>query len=144
VSLSLNTNSIKRVTNMPMYEYICQSCGRRVRLFMSYAEYDQATPVCPHCGEIKLKRHVGRIAIAKSEDSRMDNLMDDPSLAGLDEDDPRAMGRFMRQMSREMGEDLGGEFEEVVGRLESGESPESIEQSMPDLGSESGFTNDDL
>jgi hypothetical protein len=111
---------------------------------MSYTEYDQATPVCPHCGEANLKRRVGRIAIAKSEDSRMDSLMDYSSLAGLDEDDPRAMGRFMRQMSREMGEDLGGEFEEVVGRLESGESPESIEQSMPDLGSESGFSNDDF
>ena len=30
--------------------------------------------------------------------------------------------------------DLGEEFDEVVGRLESGESPESIEESMPDLG----------
>jgi hypothetical protein len=33
------------------------------------------------------------------------------------------------------GEDLGPEFEEVVGRLEAGEDPESIEDSMPDLGS---------
>jgi hypothetical protein len=37
-------------------------------------------------------------------------------------------------MSLEMGEDLGDEFGEVVDRLESGESPDSIEQSMPDLG----------
>jgi hypothetical protein len=33
-----------------------------------------------------------------------------------------------------MGEDLGPEFGEVVDRLESGEDPESIEQSMPELG----------
>jgi hypothetical protein len=46
------------------------------------------------------------------------------------------MGRFMREMSRDMGEDLGDEFDEVAGRLESGESPESIEQSMPTLGVE--------
>jgi putative FmdB family regulatory protein len=129
---------------MPVYEYVCQSCGQRSRLFLSYVAYDQATPECPHCGEANLKRRVGRIAIAKSEESRMDNLMDDPSLSGLDEEDPRAMGRFMRQMSHEMGEELGGEFEEVVSRLESGESPESIEESMPDLGSESGFSNDDF
>ena len=37
-------------------------------------------------------------------------------------------------MSSEMGEDLGPEFSEVVDRLEAGEDPESIEQSMPELG----------
>ena len=39
----------------------------------------------------------------------------------------------MRQMGQEMGEDMGEEFNEVVDRLEKGESPEAIEQSMPDL-----------
>jgi hypothetical protein len=37
-------------------------------------------------------------------------------------------------MSRETGEDLGPEFSEVVGRLESGQSPEQIEKDLPDLG----------
>ncbi len=119
---------------MPLYEYICQNCHRRVRLFFSYAEYDKAEPTCPHCQSKQLKRRVGRVALGKSEDARLDSLMDDPALASLDEEDPRAVGRFMRKMSEEMGEDMGEEFNEVVGRLESGESPESIEQSMPDLG----------
>jgi hypothetical protein len=44
----------------------------------------------------------------------------------------------MRKMSAEMGEDLGPEFDEVVGRLESGEDPESIEQSMPELMGDGG------
>jgi Flp pilus assembly protein TadB len=44
----------------------------------------------------------------------------------------------MRKMSREMGEDLGPEFDEVVGRLEAGESPEDIEESMPELMGEGG------
>ena len=39
----------------------------------------------------------------------------------------------MRKMSREMGEDLGEEFHEVVDRLEKGQAPEDIEQAMPDL-----------
>ncbi len=37
-----------------------------------------------------------------------------------------------------MGEPLDAEMNEVIGRLESGESPEAIEQSMPDLGGEGG------
>ena len=68
----------------------------------------------------------------------MDALADETALAGLDEDDPRALGKFMRKMGQEMGEDMGDEFGEVIGRLESGESPESIEESMPDLGNEGG------
>ena len=123
---------------MPVYEYICQSCGRRARLFMTYVEYDRAVPACPHCGRADLRRRVTRVAVARSEASRLDGLMDDSALGGLDEDDPRAMGRFLRQMSEEMGEEMGGEFDEVAGRLESGESPESIEASMPELGSGMG------
>jgi len=36
-------------------------------------------------------------------------------------------------MAQESGEDMGPEFDEVVGRLEKGEDPEKIEQSMGDL-----------
>ncbi|MBI4631697.1 MAG: zinc ribbon domain-containing protein [Chloroflexi bacterium] len=39
-----------------------------------------------------------------------------------------------RVIGSEMGEDLGPEFNDVVERLESGESPESIEQTMPNVG----------
>lgn len=126
---------------MPIYEYVCQNCGRRTRLSMTYVEYDQATPKCVHCGSSDLKRRVGRVAVARSEGSRLDTLMNDDSLSGL-EDDPRAMGRFMREMSREMGEEMGDELEEVAARLEKGESPESIEASMPDLGDTTGLGDD--
>jgi putative FmdB family regulatory protein len=119
---------------MPYYDYQCQECRRRVRLFMTYAEYGRSQPTCPHCQSTSLKRRIGRVALAKSEDARMDAMMDDSALANLDENDPKALGHFMRKMSQEMGEDLGDEFSEVVDRLESGESPESIEKSMPDLG----------
>lgn len=122
---------------MPNYEYKCLSCGKRSSIFMTYTEYDSALPQCPHCQSTSLKRLINRIRLTKSEDARMDSLMDDSSLNGLDEEDPRALGRFMRKMSNEMGEDMGDEFSEVVDRLEKGESPESIEESMPDLGSDS-------
>lgn len=119
---------------MPFYEYKCQACGKPARLFMSFAEYDEKQPTCPHCNSADMRRLISRVAVAKSEDARMDSLMDDNALAGLDEEDPRALGQFMRKMSSEMGEDMGDEFEEVVDRLEKGESPEAIEESMPDLG----------
>ena len=127
---------------MPVYEFRCQDCRRPVRLSFTFAEYEKAQPVCPYCQSTHLKRRIGRIAVAKSEDARLDSMMDDTALGGLDEEDPQAIGRFMRKMSREMGEDMGDEFNEVVDRLESGESPETIEAAMPDLGNDGGMGDD--
>jgi len=62
----------------------------------------------------------------------------DDMLDGVDENDPRSLGRFMRKMAEESGEDMPPEFNEVVGRLEKGESPEDIEKSMPELGEMAG------
>ena len=128
---------------MPIYEYRCNACGRRVTLFWrSFSEVEKTSPRCSFCGGEDLTRLVSRVAVARSEDSRLENLADPSSLAGLDENDPKSMGRWMRKMSREMGEDLGTEFDEVIDRLESGQRPEDIEESMPDLGGELGAGNE--
>ncbi len=119
---------------MPIYEYRCKDCGRKVTLsYRTYAEYDEATPTCTYCGSANLVRLISRVAIVRSEEARLSALEDMAAGADLDDADPRTLGRLMREMSRELGEDLGDEFDEVVSRLEAGESPESIEKSMPDL-----------
>ena len=124
---------------MPIYEYRCNDCGRRVTLFWrSFSEIEETPPRCSFCGGEHLTRLISRVAVVRSEESRLDDLADPSSLAGLDENDPKSMARWMRKMSQEMGEDLGPEFDEVVDRLESGQSPEDIEESMPDLGGEPG------
>ena len=118
---------------MPSYEYRCLNCRRRFEIFLSYQEYGARKAACPHCQSENVQRRIGRIRVAKSEESRLENMADPSSLAGL-EDDPRALGRMMRQMSGELGEDVGPEFNEVVSRLEAGQSPDQIEQDLPDLG----------
>ena len=122
---------------MPSYQYRCKNCGKGFELFMTYSEYGTLPIHCKHCGSENVQRRIGRIRVARSEDSRMENLADPGMLAGL-EDDPRALGRMMREMSNEAGEDLGPEFGEVISRLESGQSPEEIEKAMPDLGQDEG------
>ncbi len=68
----------------------------------------------------------------------MDSMADEFSgFEGL-EDDPKAMGQMMRKMGKEMREDLPPEFDEVVDRLESGQSPDDIEKAIPDLGDAGG------
>ncbi|HSH02202.1 MAG TPA: zinc ribbon domain-containing protein [Anaerolineae bacterium] len=123
---------------MPVYEFICEDCGKLVRVRLSFAEYDTATPACRYCESLALRRRIGRVAVARSEDSRLAGAAEGELFAGLDEDDPRSLGKFMRKMSNELGEDLGDEFGEVVDRLERGQAPDEIEKSMPDLAPPTG------
>jgi hypothetical protein len=74
------------------------------------------------------------VRAVRSEESRLEDMADPANFGDLDENDPRSIARFMRKMGDETGEDLGDEFDEVVDRLEAGESPEDIEGAMPDLG----------
>jgi putative FmdB family regulatory protein len=118
---------------MPNYDYKCSECGRRSTIYQSYEDYGDVAVECPHCGSQNLKRVINRVRIARSEDSRMDALADPSMLADLDENDPKSLARAMRSMTDEMGEEMPEEFDEVIGRLEAGESPDDIEKSMPEL-----------
>ena len=124
---------------MPIYEYRCQDCERRVSIFWrTFSEAESGAPVCPRCDGTDLTRLVSRVRLVRSEESRLDDMADLNDLPDFDESDPRSLGRWMRKMSAETGEDLGPEFEEVVGRLEAGENPEEIEKTMPELMGEGG------
>jgi putative FmdB family regulatory protein len=123
---------------MPIYEYRCQDCRRRVSIFYRSFSDIQDNPACPRCGGVHLSRLISRVAVVRSEDSRLDDLSDPSMLDGLDEEDPKSMARWMRKMSAETGEEMPPEFDEVVDRLESGQSPEEIESSMPELAEDMG------
>jgi putative FmdB family regulatory protein len=126
---------------MPLYDYVCLNCKTRFDVFMTYTEYGKQSVTCSNCRSKNVRRRVPRVRVAKSDDSRMDSLagdFSDPSaLAGL-ENDPQAMGRMMRKMGNEMGEQLPPEFNDVVDRLEKGQSPQDIEKELPDLGADAG------
>ena len=130
---------------MPSYDFRCKDCRHSFTLaYSTYAERDAATPKCPKCGSVELSNLIRRVAMLTSDEARMERMADPSRLAGLDENDPRGMARLMRDMATESGEDMGSEFNEVVDRLDAGESPESIETSMPELGSSLAPSADDL
>jgi len=129
---------------MPIYEYGCYDCRKRVNIFFrSFSEVETKKAACPRCGGSNLKRLISKVAVLRSEESRLERLADPGTMAGLDENDPKSIARWMRKMSSEVGEDMGSEFNEVVDRLEAGEDPESIEKSIPGLGSADGGASDD-
>jgi putative FmdB family regulatory protein len=126
---------------MPTYDFICNNCNQRFDVFMTFAEYGKKTVTCAHCKSKNVRRRMTKVRIAKSEDSRMASMADSFSgIEGMD-DDPKEMGRMMRKMGKEMGEEMPPEFDEVVDRLEKGQSPEEIESAVPNLGETSGEDN---
>ena len=110
---------------MPIYEYRCPACQKKSsRIWMRIpSAAEERALACPACGVAPLARLMSRFSSPKSEERRLESLADDPSLSGLDENDPRGMARLMRKMSEETGEPLEGEDAEMLGRMEAGEMP---------------------
>ena len=106
---------------MPIYEYQCQDCQRRTSIFVRSVS-SPAGGACEHCGGAKLSRVMSKFAV---HGGRV-NLDDPSSMDGIDESDPRAVARLMRQMGEESGEAMEPGFEEMIGRMEAGESPDSL------------------
>ena len=120
---------------MPIYEYRCGGCNRKVSIFFpsfSAAESRIAAgeAKCPRCGSTELSRLMSRVNTLRSTDSGLNDLSDDPEglMAGLDEDDPRSVARWARRMKDSMGEelDMGPEFDHALARIESGEDPDKV------------------
>ncbi len=116
---------------MPIYEFRCAACNRRTSVFVRSIS-SPVSAKCEHCGSAKLSRVMSKFAV---HGGRID--MDNLENMDVDENDPRAVARFARQMSDEMGEDMGPEFDEMVGRMEAGEHPDAI------AGDDGGFDDVD-
>ena len=98
---------------MPIYEYECHDCRKRVSLLVMRPSAAGA-PVCPVCGGSSLSRVMSRFATVKSEDARLDSLAESSSFGDLDENNPASVARFMKKMGREFGDDLGDDFESAL------------------------------
>lgn len=119
---------------MPVYDFHCEECKHRFEVFLTYADYDRHQAICPVCGSGKIQRVIRKVRVSRGDQGRLASMADDANLDAID-NDPRALGKMMREMKDEVGaDDLPAEFDEVVNRLEKGQSPEEIERSMPDLG----------
>lgn len=150
---------------MPIYEYRCEDCRKRVSLFyqsIGLAEAQAGAARCPQCGGAQLTRLVSRFNVGRPADRAaydpaaagfdadsadysdsagfpgMDEMggmgamegVEDTIMPGLDEDDPRSIARWARQMQAQGGEDLGPEFNSALSRIESGEDPDRVMEDM--------------
>lgn len=96
---------------MPIYEYRCNSCKKKVAiLILSHS----TNPLCSHCGGGDLTRIFSRFAAPKSEEARLESMADPGKWGDIDENDPASMARFMKRMGKEFGDELGEGFEEEI------------------------------
>jgi len=102
---------------MPIYEYRCRGCGKK-NTVLTLRVSESVSPVCERCGGVDLVRLMSRFALVRSDEDRLDHLGDDA--ADIDENDPKSVARWMRSMGKELGEDAGEDFEQMVDELEGG------------------------
>jgi putative FmdB family regulatory protein len=114
---------------MPIYEYRCRKCGKRFSV-LTLRVSETPAPECTKCGSTAADRLLSRFAMPKSEETRLDSMSDPSNLAGVDENDPKSVARWMRKMGKEMGDDLGGEdFDQMMDEIEAGEDGSDDEPS---------------
>lgn len=125
---------------MPVYEFRCNACGAAVSIFVR----SMSSPVsgkCEKCGSTDLRRVMSRFAVLRGSSGGGEfDALDDGMLDGFDESDPRAMASWARKMQREMGEDMGPEFDEMIDRMERGESMDDL--GLDDEHDHGGFDDD--
>jgi putative FmdB family regulatory protein len=110
---------------MPIYEYRCRKCGKK-STFITLSIKSSLKPKCRSCGSMRMEKLVSRVAVSRSEESRLESLADPSKLAGLDEKDPKSIARWMKKMGKEMGEDVGEDFDQMAN--EAAEESEKMEK----------------
>jgi putative FmdB family regulatory protein len=98
---------------LPIYEYRCRDCGGK-SAFITLSVKSPLDPKCRKCGGTSLEKLVSRVAVSRSEESRLESLADPSKLSGLDENDPKSVARWMKKMGKEMGEEAGEDFDQSI------------------------------
>jgi len=107
---------------MPIYEYRCADCGKKFEVLVLRAETESSIR-CPKCSGTNMKRLISRFTSIKSEEARLESLTDPSQLAGLDENDPASMARWLKRMGGELGEDVSkDEIDQMADEIASGKA----------------------
>jgi putative FmdB family regulatory protein len=116
---------------MPIYEYRCNECQRRVNLYMRNMA---STPQCPQCGSEELSRLFSTFAVRGTYKDVYEDILSDRQLTdGLMCNDPRALADWNKRMSRGMEDDtVAPQYDEYLEKMEHGEWPQIPGVNMPE------------
>ena len=120
---------------MPVYQFTCLNCKKKFEKTISYQKYGKTAISCPRCQSENVQRIIKSARMNLSQDFT-ESFLDDPVSFSQMENDPQAIGKTMRKMSEQNAEEMEPEFNEVVERLEKGQTYQQIEKELPDIASD--------
>ena len=108
---------------MPIFEFECLECRKRFSALVGVIAQPRETK-CPGCGGITLEKLVSRFSRVRSEDEAMDTLANEVASGDM-ENDPRAMKRWMKELSSAMDEDMAEDIDQSLDEEFSGTTKKS-------------------
>jgi len=101
---------------VPIYEYMCQLCGKEFQYLVLRKE-DEKKLSCPGCKGRDLKKLVSRVACHVSEQDRLSTYDANAPKDDAFYKDTRNIGLQAKKRAQQMGVDLGSDFESKLDRL---------------------------
>jgi putative FmdB family regulatory protein len=111
---------------MPIYEFICRSCGRKSSLLVRDVSAS-VVPECSFCGSTDLSRAVSGFAYHKSLKTVWEESGEPTSNPSPDYyKDPRNIGRWVEKKFQDTGEELPSQIQEQIQAAREGVLPEPV------------------
>ena len=101
---------------MPIYEYECSFCAMKFQSLIMKKDQEKDL-VCPECGGKKLNRLISRVTYHVSEQDRLASYNAKEAKSDAFFKDTRNIGLHARKRARQMGVDLGEQFETKLEKL---------------------------
>lgn len=107
---------------MPIYEYDCDDCERRVDVFLRSASGDGPS-ACPECDGTSLTRVMSQFARNRTTEDRLNDIDFNSEMGRLGSGGEAEFSRWARRMGRDYDEELGTNYQELAERTDAGEDP---------------------
>src|SRR5438067_549667 len=134
---------------MPIYEFFCPDNNKIYSFYTRSLTHAGATPRCPDNPKFRMERLMSSFSVTGRAKEKPEGAapgeMDDPRMeavmaemerefSGMNDEnpDPRQLARMMRKMSDLTGEQMPGQMEEMIARMERGEDLEKLEEEYGD------------
>jgi len=124
---------------LPIYEYICHNCKKKVGIFMRQNAIQQ-DPACPACGGTGLRRIISSFAVVKSTATVHEESGEPgPGMSADYYKDPRNIGRSLAQQFKNMNMEIPSEIRESIDKAREGVLPDSL-QDLNSASSDSAYS----
>jgi putative FmdB family regulatory protein len=110
---------------MPIFEFTCLACKHPRFSELIGVVAMNAAPKCPRCGSENISRLVSRFARVRSVDEALDEMAGMADT--LDEDDPRAVRKLMKEMAHGLDDDISSD--EIEAMMDESMASESLSES---------------